>query len=63
MEVALPKFDPVPLALPPSDPGLPKGMGAPKHPTAEEIAAALPDLDHLNIDALNNIHSLIPSIN
>lgn len=59
LEVALPRFDPVPLALPPSDPV----RQAPKQPTAEEIAAALPDLDHLNIDALNQIHSLIPSVN
>jgi epidermal growth factor receptor substrate 15 len=49
LEVALPKFDPVPLALPPSEP-VPQQK---KQPTAEEIAAALPDLDHLNIDALN----------
>lgn len=62
LEVALPKFDPVPLALPPSDPALPQAKTF-KQPTAEEIAAALPDLDHLNIDALNSIHSLIPSVN
>lgn len=30
---------------------------------AEDIAKALPDLDNLNIDALNSIQSLIPSIN
>jgi Cytoskeletal-regulatory complex EF hand len=62
LEVALPKFDPVPLALPPSEPGLPPAKVL-KQPTAEEIAAALPDLDNLNIDALNNLHSLIPSVN
>jgi len=57
LEVALPKFEP--LALPPSEPAMPQK----KQPTAEEIAAALPDLDHLNIDALNQLHSLIPSVN
>jgi hypothetical protein len=30
---------------------------------AEDIAAKLPDLDNLNLDAFNNVQSLIPSIN
>jgi hypothetical protein len=30
---------------------------------AEDFAKSLPDLDSLNIDALNNIQSLIPSVN
>lgn len=63
LEVQLPKFDPVPLALPVSDPTIPQTAKQFKQPTAEEIAAALPDLDNLNIDALNNLHSLIPAVN
>lgn len=53
----LPKFEPTPLALPPSE--------AREKPEvrAEEIAARLPDLDNLNINDLNSIESFIPSIN
>ena len=64
MEVALPRFDPVLLALPPSDAGLAFQSNVRQvHPSAEDIAASLPDLDHINLDALNQIHSLIPSVN
>lgn len=53
----LPKFEPAPLALPP-----PEAREKPEV-RAEDIAAALPDLDSLDIGALNNIQSLIPSVN
>ncbi len=57
IEVALPKFEPAPLALPsPQDYPKPEVR-------AEDIAAKLPDLDNLNLDAFNNVQSLIPSIN
>ncbi|TNV82753.1 hypothetical protein FGO68_gene15469 [Halteria grandinella] len=64
LEAPLPKFDPVPLALPPSEPGLQNTqIKRQQQPTAEEIAKHIPDLDKLNIDALNQLHSLIPSVN
>ena len=56
--VDLPKFDPAPLALP-----APSQERERPEVRAEDIAKALPDLDNLNIDAFNNIQSLIPSVN
>jgi len=53
----LPKFEPAPLALPPPE------LREKPEIRAEEIAAALPDLDNLNINDFNNIQSLIPSVN
>jgi hypothetical protein len=58
LEVALPKFDPAPLALP-----APSYEKEKQEIRAEDIAAQLPDLDNLNIDAFNSIQSLIPSVN
>ena len=51
--VDLPNFDVAPLALP-----------APEQPEvrAEDIAKNLPDLDSLNLNQLNNVQSLIPSV-
>ena len=57
IEVDLPKFEAAMLALPPSD------FREKPEIQAEQIAAALPDLDSLNIDSLNGIQSLIPSVN
>ena len=55
-EVDLPKFEPVPLNA---------DKAAVKEKVeirAEDIASVLPDLDSLNLDALSNISSLIPSV-
>ena len=57
IEVDLPKFEAAPLALPPTEPREKPEV------RAEEIAAAPPDLDSLDINALNSIQSLIPSVN
>jgi epidermal growth factor receptor substrate 15 len=57
IDVELPKFEAATLALPPAE-----SREKPEI-KAEDVAAALPDLDNLNLDALNGIQSLIPSIN
>lgn len=56
IDVAIPRFEAAPLALPPAEIMRPEVR-------AEDIAAALPDLDSLDIGALNSIQSLIPSVN
>jgi hypothetical protein len=61
IEVPLPKIDPPPLALPPAEIGLHSNIKP--EVKAEDIAAQLPDLDSLDINAFNNINSLIPSVN
>lgn len=56
IEVDLPKFEPAPLNA---------DKAAQKEKVeirAEDIASVLPDLDSLNLDALSNISSLIPSV-
>ncbi|CDW75676.1 eh domain containing protein [Stylonychia lemnae] len=57
IDVDLPKFEPAPLALPPIE------QREKPEIRAEDIAANLPDLDSLDIGSLNNIQSLIPSVN
>ena len=47
IEVELPRFDPIPLALPPSESMQPKLKPEIR---AEDIAASLPDLDSLDIN-------------
>jgi hypothetical protein len=58
IEVELPKFEPAPLAI-----LAPQEERAKPEIRAEDIAASLPDLDSLDIGSLNNISSLIPSVN
>ena len=58
IEVDLPKFDPIPLALPTSEVERPK-----PEVFSDDIAKSLPDLDSLDLNSFNGVASLIPSVN
>ena len=57
IEVALPQFDQA-FGQPPQEPQLREDPEI----NSEEIASQLPDLDDLDLDQLDNVNSLIPSV-
>lgn len=60
IQVDLPRFEAAPLALMPAENNVERMKPEIR---AEDIASALPDLDSININAMDGINSLIPSVN